>query len=66
MGAEDVVVDDHGIAWTGTEDGSVFRVGPDGAGRPVVGTPVAARWASSCYGEGRLLVADAHAGPARR
>ena len=27
MGAEDVVVDDQGFAWTGTEDGSVWRVG---------------------------------------
>lgn len=30
MGAEDVLVDDLGDIWTGTEDGSVFRVSPDG------------------------------------
>jgi len=26
MGAEDVVIDGHGNAWTGTADGSIFRV----------------------------------------
>ncbi len=28
MGAEDVVIDADGNAWTGTEDGSIFRVTP--------------------------------------
>ncbi len=61
MGAEDVVVDAAGNAWTGTEDGSVFRVEPDGSvhrvgdtgGRPL---------GIELYGEGRLLIADAHQG----
>ena len=61
MGAEDVVVDDHGIAWTGTEDGSIWRVARDGAVRKVAdtgGRPLGIE----LYGEDRLLVADAHAG----
>ncbi|HNA99351.1 MAG TPA: SMP-30/gluconolactonase/LRE family protein, partial [Marmoricola sp.] len=31
MGAEDVVVDHNGDVWTGTEDGTIFRVAPDGS-----------------------------------
>ena len=61
MGAEDVVVDDHGIAWTGTEEGSIWRVAKDGAVRKVAdtgGRPLGIE----LYGEDRLLVADAHAG----
>ncbi len=61
MGAEDVVVDARGTAWTGTEDGSIWRVEPEGevsrvgntGGRPL---------GLELYGEDRLLVADAHAG----
>ena len=61
MGAEDVVIDDRGNAWTGTADGTVFRVSPDGAvvavghtgGRPL---------GLELYGEDRLLVADASRG----
>ena len=61
MGAEDVVVDDQGNAWTGTEDGSVWRVGKDGSVHKVGGTggrPLGIE----LYGDGRLLIADAHAG----
>lgn len=61
MGAEDVVIDARGNAWTGTEDGSIFRVAPDGSvvrvghtgGRPL---------GIELYGEDRLLIADAHVG----
>lgn len=60
-GAEDVVVEPDGTAWTGTADGRVLRVRPTGevesvgwtGGRPL---------GLELYGEGRLLVADAHAG----
>lgn len=61
-GAEDVVVDESGLVWTGTEDGSIFRVRPDGnrvdrvahtGGRPL---------GLELLPDGRLLVADAHAG----
>ncbi len=61
-GAEDVVVDDAGMVWTGTGDGSIFRVRPDGnrvdrvahtGGRPL---------GLELLPDGRLLVADAHEG----
>ena len=60
-GAEDVVVDEHGHGITGTEDGAVHRVAPDGSvtrvghtrGRPL---------GVELLGEDRLLVADAHRG----
>lgn len=61
-GAEDVVVDESGLVWTGTEDGSIFRVRPDGnrvdrvahtGGRPL---------GLELLPDGRLLVADAHEG----
>jgi len=61
MGAEDVVIDAQGNAWTGTEDGSIFRVTPSGAvervghtgGRPL---------GIELYGEDLLLIADARLG----
>ncbi|HZJ06922.1 MAG TPA: SMP-30/gluconolactonase/LRE family protein, partial [Nocardioidaceae bacterium] len=61
MGAEDVVVDVDGNAWTGTEDGSIFRVTASGSvdrvgqtgGRPL---------GLELYGEDRLLIADAKLG----
>ena len=31
MGAEDVVIDARGNAWTGTREGSIFRVTPSGS-----------------------------------
>jgi len=61
MGAEDVVVDDHGIAWTGTEDGSIWRVAKDGSVRKV-GDTGGRPLGIELYGEDRLLVADAHVG----
>ena len=61
MGAEDVVIDADGNAWTGTEDGSIFRVTPAARCDAWV-TPAAARSGWSCSAEGRLLVADAYQG----
>ncbi len=61
MGAEDVVVDARGTAWTGTEDGSIWRVEREGRVTRVAdtgGRPLGLE----LYGEDRLLVADAHAG----
>ena len=68
-GAEDVVVategPDEGAVYTGTEDGSVFRVGHDGrridriahtGGRPL---------GIEIHPDGRLLVCDAHRGVLR-
>lgn len=61
-GAEDVLVDESGLVWTGTEDGSIFRIRPDGnridrvahtGGRPL---------GLELLPDGRLLVADAHRG----
>ena len=61
MGAEDVVVDDRGFAWTGTEDGSVWRVGKNGSVHKV-GDTGGRPLGIELSGEGRLLIADAHAG----
>ncbi len=61
MGAEDVVLDDHDVAWTGTEDGTIWRVDRDGSVRAVAhtgGRPLGIE----LLGEDRLLVADAHVG----
>ncbi|MBM7515201.1 SMP-30/gluconolactonase/LRE family protein [Nocardioides nitrophenolicus] len=65
-GAEDVVVatsgPDRGCVFTGTEDGAVFRVGPDGARVDRVahtgGRPLGIEFAP----DGRLLVCDAQRG----
>ena len=61
MGAEDVVVDHVGNVWTGTEDGSIFRIAPDGSATRIANTggrPLGLE----LLGEDRLLIADAHAG----
>ncbi|MEO5652813.1 MAG: SMP-30/gluconolactonase/LRE family protein, partial [Marmoricola sp.] len=61
MGAEDVVVDHVGNVWTGTEDGSIFRIAPDGSATRVANTggrPLGLE----LLGEDRLLIADARAG----
>jgi len=58
MGAEDVVIDADGNAWTGTADGSIFRVTPEGSvhcvghtgGRPL---------GIELYGQDRLLITSA-------
>lgn len=61
MGAEDVVIDADGNAWTGTEDGSIFRVTPRGSVRRMGhtgGRPLGLELLT----DGRLLVADAEQG----
>jgi sugar lactone lactonase YvrE len=65
-GAEDVVVatsgPDEGAVFTGTEDGSIFKVSPDGRRVERVartgGRPLGIEFAP----DGRLLVCDAHCG----
>ncbi len=65
-GAEDVVVatsgPDAGSVFTGTEDGAIFRISPDGSRIDRVantgGRPLGLEWSP----DGRLLVCDAHRG----
>jgi sugar lactone lactonase YvrE len=61
-GAEDVLLDAEGWVFTGTADGSVFRVRPDGGRIDRVGTtggrPLGLEWLP----DGRLLVCDADRG----
>ena len=65
-GAEDVVVatsgPDAGCVFTGTEDGAIFRISPDGARIDRVantgGRPLGLEWSP----DGRLLVCDANRG----
>ena len=61
MGAEDVVIDQHGFAWTGTEDGSIWRVSKDGAVRKV-GDTGGRPLGIELLGGDRLLICDAEAG----
>ncbi len=61
MGAEDVVVDDTGTAWTGTADGSIFRVTASGS-LTRAGTTGGRPLGLELYGEDRLLIADARQG----
>ena len=60
-GAEDVVVDREGWVWTGTEDGNIFRVSPDGAVIERMGNTEGRPLGLEIYGD-RILVADAHVG----
>ncbi|RNM16205.1 SMP-30/gluconolactonase/LRE family protein [Nocardioides pocheonensis] len=62
MGAEDVVVADDGLVYTGTEDGSVFRLRPDGSRVDVVGHTGGRPLGLELLPDGRLLVADARQG----
>jgi sugar lactone lactonase YvrE len=61
-GAEDVLVGDDGSVYTGTDDGSVFRVREEGRRIDLVGRtggrPLGLEWLA----DGRLLVCDAHRG----
>src|SRR6476659_3189633 len=61
-GAEDVVVDADGWVLTGTEDGAVFRVRPDGARIDRVGHTGGRPLGLELLPDGRLLVCDAHRG----
>jgi sugar lactone lactonase YvrE len=61
-GAEDVVVDDHGDVYTGTDDGSVWRVRQDGRRIDRVGLTDGRPLGLELLPDGRLLVCDAHLG----
>jgi sugar lactone lactonase YvrE len=62
MGTEDVVVADNGLIYTGTEEGSVFSVRPDGRRVELVGRTGGRPLGIELLPDGRLLVADAHQG----
>ena len=61
-GAEDVLVDPNGLVYTGTEDGSVFRVHPEGRGIEEVGQTGGRPLGLELLSDGRILVCDAHRG----
>ena len=61
-GAEDVVVDDEGRVYTGTADGAVFRLSPDGRRIDRVGDTGGRPLGLELLPDGRLLVCDAHRG----
>src|SRR3954470_18387505 len=58
-GAEDVVVDADGWVLTGTEDGAVYRVRPDGGRIDLVGDTGGRPLGLELLPDGRLLVCDA-------
>jgi len=62
MGAEDVVVTDNGLVYTGTEDGRVFCLRPDGSRVEAVGDTGGRPLGLELLPDGRLLVADAREG----
>jgi sugar lactone lactonase YvrE len=68
-GAEDVVVGtsgaDEGAVFTGTEDGSIFRISPDGQKVDRVAQTGGRPLGLELDGDGRLLVCDAHRGVLR-
>jgi sugar lactone lactonase YvrE len=61
MGAEDVLVDEEGFLWTGTEDGSIFRLDPAGSVRRI-GNTGGRPLGLELLDPGRLLVCDAEKG----
>lgn len=61
-GAEDVVVDDQGWVYTGTEDGSVFKMRPDGNRIDRVGNTGGRPLGLELLPDGRILVCDARRG----
>src|SRR6476646_6095562 len=61
-GAEDVVVDADGWVLTGTADGAVFRVRPDGARIDRVGHTGGRPLGLELLPDGRVLVCDARRG----
>ena len=62
MGAEDVVVADNGLVYTGTENGSIFSLHPDGSRVELVGHTGGRPLGLELLPDGRLLVADARQG----
>ncbi|HET7388322.1 MAG TPA: SMP-30/gluconolactonase/LRE family protein [Nocardioidaceae bacterium] len=61
-GAEDVVVDAQGLVYTGTEDGAIFRVTPDGRHIDRVAHTGGRPLGIELLADGRLLVCDARRG----
>jgi sugar lactone lactonase YvrE len=61
-GAEDVVVDAEGWVYTGTVDGAVWRVQPEGRRVDLVGNTGGRPLGIELLPDGRLLVCDAHRG----
>src|SRR3954452_16415118 len=61
-GAEDVLLDAEGWVYTGTADGSVFRVRPDGGRIDRVGNTGGRTLGLEQLPDGRLLVCDAYRG----
>ena len=62
MGAEDVVVDDSGHVWTGTEDGAIWRLTPDGRRLDRVAHTGGRPLGLELLADGDLLVCDARRG----
>jgi sugar lactone lactonase YvrE len=62
LGAEDVAVDDDGRVYTGTGDGSVYRLSPDGQRVDQVGRTGGRPMGIEVLPDGRLLVCDAVTG----
>jgi len=61
-GAEDVLIDPDGMVYTGTEDGSVFRVHPGGHHIDQVGQTGGRPLGLEMLTDGRILICDAHRG----
>jgi sugar lactone lactonase YvrE len=61
-GAEDVVIDSEGWVYTGTEDGAIWRVQPDGRRLDLVGNTGGRPLGIELLPDGRLLVCDARRG----
>lgn len=61
-GAEDVVLSEDGLVITGTEDGSILAVQPDGSGVTVIGTTGGRPLGIELLGTDRIVIADAHHG----
>lgn len=61
-GAEDVLVDHDGSVLTGTEDGAIFRVSPDGRHIERIGHTGGRPLGLELLPDGRVLVCDAHRG----
>ena len=62
FGAEDVVVDDTGAVYTGTEDGCIFRIVGEGRRIDRVGRTTGRPLGLELLPDGRLLVCDAYRG----
>ena len=62
VGAEDVLVSDQGLVYTGTEDGRIHEVDPDAHTSRIVGVtggrPLGLEWLA----DGRILICDSHQG----